>query len=94
MAEAAAVIELSVDDRQTQSCLKLTHFEAPRAGFNHPLMSQNAGHVIGSRRTNGEFATQPREAGLDPLARIMPPSHGLHRRGEPNYRGVLRGRRE
>jgi hypothetical protein len=41
----AAVIELSIDDRQTQSCSKLTHFEAPNAGFNHPLISQNASHV-------------------------------------------------
>ena len=31
-------------------------------------------HIIGSRRTNGEFATQPREARLDPIARVMPPS--------------------
>ena len=39
---------------------KLTHFAAQSAGFNHPLMSQNASHIIGSRRTNGEFATQYR----------------------------------
>jgi hypothetical protein len=42
MAEAAAIIELSIGDRQTESCSKLTHFEAPSAGFNHPLMLQNA----------------------------------------------------
>jgi hypothetical protein len=69
MAETAAMIELSIGDGQTKSCSKLTHFEAPSAGFNHPLMSQNASHVIGSRWTNGEFATHPREAGLDPIAR-------------------------
>jgi hypothetical protein len=42
MADAAAIIELPIGDGQTQSCSKVTRFEAPNAAFNHPLMLQNA----------------------------------------------------